>query len=138
MASPGMPKIAPVMVSPDGGSTVVPSDDAGNSSGDDNSDDFSEGSAKETPKEECKERKGIQYVKSGDTRTRKLIAEKAALHHATAYGDWPVEKTDYAHFELDYVPPPPPEYSGATWSPCPPPGSQAAAEPPRMYSLNRQ
>jgi len=133
--------------SPGSNSTVVPSDE-----GDEHrlSDSESGGASSENEPEgptpgPAQKKAGIQHVQSGDTHTRKRIAQEAALHAATAWGDWPKQEQrgqgQYVHIETHQSSSREQQYQQTqenefTWSPCPPPGSAAAAEPPRMYSLN--
>merc|ERR1719321_2375182 len=118
----------PCYASPGSNSTVVPSEE-----GDENrlSDSESgQSSELDTPEASSRAPKktGIQHVQSGDTHTRKRIAQEAALHAATAWGDWPKQheqrgKGQYVHIEAHQHQSSSREY-------------QQTAEAPRMYSLN--
>merc|ERR1719321_1907455 len=137
----------PSYSSPGSNSTMVPSDE-----GDEHRlSDSESGSGQscevepETSSAAAPKKAGIQHVQSGDTHTRKRIAQEAALHAATAWGDWPKQEQrgqgQYVHIETHQSSSREQQYQQTqenefTWSPCPPPGSAAAAEPPRMYSLN--
>merc|ERR1719421_665666 len=135
----------PCYASPGSNSTVVPSEEGDENRLSDSESGQSSEVEPETSSAAAPKKAGIQHVQSGDTHTRKRIAQEAALHAATAWGDWPKQEQrgqgQYVHIETHQSSSREQQYQQTqenefTWSPCPPPGSAAAAEPPRMYSLN--